>query len=168
VATDIKELVLPTIEAMADENVLVVVTTPNPEQLGALPDNVRVEQMIPHSILLPYVDVMVTNGGYNGVKVALSHGVPLVAAGASEDKPEVCSRIAYAGAGIDLRTGSPSPSQLKQAVLRVLHEPSYRQKAKFIQLDFASHDSPTEAALLLERLAKKKKAVLRENPYGKH
>jgi len=102
------------------------------------------------------------------VKVALSHGVPLVAAGASEDKPEVCSRIAYAGAGIDLRTGSPSPSQLKQAVLRVLHEPSYRQKAKFIQLDFASHDSPTEAALLLERLAKKKKAVLRENPYGKH
>jgi UDP:flavonoid glycosyltransferase YjiC (YdhE family) len=32
---------------------------------------------------------MVTNGGYGGVQMALSYGVPLVVAGASEDKPEV-------------------------------------------------------------------------------
>ncbi len=161
VSTNINELVMPTIEAMRGENVLLVVTTPNPEELGKLPDNVRVEKMIPHSVLLPFVDVMVTSGGYNGVKVALAYGVPLVGAGSVSDQPDVCSRVAYTGSGIDLRTGRPSSSQIKQAVFKILNEPSYRQKAKFIQSDFASHDSAAEAAQLFERLAKTKKAVLR-------
>ncbi|MBI5839832.1 MAG: glycosyltransferase [Chloroflexi bacterium] len=153
VATDTAELVYPTIQALADEDVLVVVTTPEPGKLGRLSSNVRVERMIPHSLLLPHVNVMVTNGGYNGVKTALAYGVPLVAAGATEDKPEVCSRIAWSGTGINLKTGSPTPAQLKQAIREVLHNPSYRQKAETIQADFARRDSPTEAAQLLERLA---------------
>ena len=160
VATDINELVLPTIQALADEDVLIVVTTPEPEMLGRLPSNVRIERMIPHSLLLPHVDVMVTNGGYNGVKVALAYGVPLVAAGASEDKPEVGSRIAWSGAGINLKTGSPAPDQLKEAITEVLQYPSYKQQAKRIQADFARHDSPTEAARLLEHLVLTKEPVI--------
>jgi MGT family glycosyltransferase len=162
VATDVAELVLPTVQTLASEDVLVVVTTPEPEKLGALPPNVRVERMIPHSLLLPHVDVMVTNGGYNGVKVALAHGVPLVAAGKTEDKPEVSSRVAWSGAGIDLKTGSPTPAQLRQAIREVIQNPSYRQNARAIQLDFARHDSPTEVAQLLEQLAQTKKPVMRE------
>jgi len=161
VATDVTELVHPAIQALVDEDVLLVVTTPEPEKLGALPHNVRVERMIPHSFLLPHVDVMVTNGGYNGVKVALAYGVPLVAAGATEDKPEVGSRIAWSGAGINLKTGSPAPDQLKKAILEVLHKPLYRQRAQVIQSDFARHDSPGEAAQLLDRLARTQKPVLR-------
>lgn len=153
VATQAAELVLPTIRALEDEAVLLVVTTPEPGALGAIPGNVRVEPMIPHPLLLPHVDVMVTNGGYNGVKAALAHGVPLVAAGASEDKPEVCSRIAWSGAGINLKTGAPTPAQLKQAILEVLNNPSYRRNAQLIQSDFARHDSPAEAVQLLEKLA---------------
>jgi UDP:flavonoid glycosyltransferase YjiC (YdhE family) len=160
VATDETELVLPTIQALADEDILLVVTTPEPEKLGALPPNVRVERMIPHSFLLPHVDVMVTNGGYNGVKVALAYGVPLVAAGATEDKPEVGSRIAWAGAGINLKTGSPVPDQLKKAILEVLQNPVYRQKAQAVQSDFARHDSPGEAVQLLERLVRSKTPVV--------
>jgi MGT family glycosyltransferase len=161
VATDPKELVLPTIEAMKSKDVLVVVTTPNPEKLGTIPSNVRIERMIPHSVLLPFVDVMVTSGGYNGVKVALAHGVPLIGAGSVSDQPDVCSRVAYSGAGINLRTGRPSSSQLKQSILKVLNDPSYLQKAKLIQSDFALHDSAAETTQLLERLAKTKKAILR-------
>jgi MGT family glycosyltransferase len=161
VSTNVSDLVLPTIQALAKEDILLVATTPNPELLGSLPSNVRVEHMIPHACLLPYVDVMVTNGGYNGVKVALAHGVPLVAAGATEDKPEVCARIAWTGAGVNLKTGSPTPEQLKQAIREVLKNPSYGQKAQAIQADFAHHDSPTEAAQLLERLAQTQKRVIR-------
>jgi MGT family glycosyltransferase len=159
VATDTRDLVRPTIEALADEDLLLVVTTSEPEKLGPLPPNVRVERMIPHPVLLPYVDVMVTNGGYNGVKVALAYGVPLVAAGKTEDKPEVCSRIAWSGAGINLKTGFPTPVQLKQAIQDVLHNPSYRQKAQAIRADFARHDSPTEAAQLLEGLVQVRQPV---------
>jgi UDP:flavonoid glycosyltransferase YjiC (YdhE family) len=60
---------------------------------------------------------MVTNGGFNGVQSALSHGVPLVCAGKTEEKPEVCARVAWAGVGIDLKTQRPKPDQIKQAIL---------------------------------------------------
>jgi UDP:flavonoid glycosyltransferase YjiC (YdhE family) len=39
---------------------------------------------------------MVTNGGYGGVQMALAHAVPLVVAGAKEDKPEVAGRVGAA------------------------------------------------------------------------
>lgn len=161
VATETTELVMPTIQALADEEALLVVTAARLDGLEALPANVRLERMIPHALLLPHVDVMVTNGGYNGVKAALAFGVPLVAAGASEDKPEVNSRIAWSGAGIDLKTGSPTPEQIKHAVKEVLQNPSYRQKARMIQSDFARHNSPAEAAQLLERLVQSRQPVIR-------
>lgn len=44
---------------------------------------------LPHDLLLPFVDVMVTNGGWGGVLGAVQAGVPLVVAGGSLDKPEV-------------------------------------------------------------------------------
>lgn len=125
----------------------------------ALPANARVERFIPHAVLLPHVDVMVTNGGYNGVLTALAHGVPLVAAGRSEDKQEVSARIAWAKAGIDLKTDTPSAEQLAIAVRRVLCEPIFRRNAERIQADFAQHDGPTEAAMLLEQLAQTKRPV---------
>lgn len=159
VATDSNELIGPTIQALKDEAVLVVATSQETDKFGRLPSNVRLERMIPHSLLLPHVDVMVTNGGYNGVKTALAYGVPLVASGATEDKPEVCSRIAWSGAGINLRASSPTPSQIKQAVWEVLHNPSYGQKAKAIQSDFAKHDSAFEATQLLDKLIKTRKPV---------
>jgi UDP:flavonoid glycosyltransferase YjiC (YdhE family) len=159
VATDVRELLLPTITALASEKMLVVVTTPEPEKLGTLPANVRVERIIPHALLLPYVDIMVTNGGYKGVKVALAHGVPLVVAGRTEDKPEVASRLVAAGAGIDLKSATPNPDELRQAILKILNTPSYRQQAKAIQAEVALYDSPTKVAQLLERLVSTKKIV---------
>ena len=64
-----------------------------------LPPNTYVAEYLPHDVLLPKVDVMVTNGGYGAVQRALSTGVPLVVAGDTEDKPEVAARVAWSGAG---------------------------------------------------------------------
>jgi MGT family glycosyltransferase len=153
--TDSEDLLLPTIRGLADEDVLVVATTGGQPVDGLadnLPNNVRLERFIPHGHLLPHVDVMITNGGYGGTQYALAHGIPLVAAGRTQDKPEVCARIAWAGAGIDLKTQSPKPSQVKEAVKSILTDPSYREKAQAIQRDYAQHDAPKRAAELLEDL----------------
>ena len=160
-ATEAASLIQPTIAALAESNVLVVVTTRQAERLGALPPNVRVAPFIPHSLLLPKAHAMITNGGYNGVLTALAHGVPLVCAGQSEDKAEVSARVGWSGAGIDLRTSTPSEQQVARAVARVLSEPSFRQNAQRIAADFALHDGPNEAAELLERLAASGEPVLR-------
>jgi len=135
---DLGRLLLPTIEALARDDLLVVATTggPDPDRLGAaLPANVRIERFIPHDLLLPHVDVMVTNGGYGGVQQALAHGVPLVVAGDSEDKPEVAARVHWSGVGIDLRTGRPSPTSVAEAVRRVVARPSYAARAGALQAE---------------------------------
>jgi UDP:flavonoid glycosyltransferase YjiC (YdhE family) len=105
-----------------------------------LPANARLERFIPHDRLLPHVDVMVTNGGYGGVQQALANGVPLVVAGDSEDKPEVAARVHWSGAGVDLRTGSPSKAMVSRAVRRVLTHPSYRRRARALQAEIAASD----------------------------
>ncbi|MGV0027162.1 glycosyltransferase [Phormidesmis priestleyi] len=129
VATDSDALIVPTLWALAQEEVLVVVTTigKSIESIppDAIPANARIASFIPHSELLPDVDVMITNGGYNGVQMALAQGVPLVAAGRSEDKPEVCARIEWAGVGINLKTGKPTPQQIRSAVKKLLADHRY-------------------------------------------
>ncbi|WP_165065716.1 glycosyltransferase [Marisediminicola senii] len=125
---DLSKLVLPTIEALGNTDVLVVVSTGG-AHLGELPDNVRVAEFLPYDLLMPKTAVFVTNGGYGGVQQALRYGVPIVVAGDTEDKPEVAARVAWAGVGVNLRTGSPSPSAISSAVQKVLADPTFRGKA---------------------------------------
>lgn len=162
-ATGGTALLRPAIDALADEDMLIVATTPDLSAVGPVPANTRVAGFIPHSLLLPHADVMVTNAGYNGVLTALAHGVPLVCAGDSEDKPEVSARVAWSGSGIDLRAATPTPRNIRAAVRTILGDPSYRANARRIAADFATHNPPREAAVLLEHLANDR---LRTTPEG--
>ena len=157
---DMRELVVPTLRALADDDVLVVVTTggvPRSELEvlfgGALPANARVSEFIPYDLLLPHVHVCVTNGGYTGVTTALHHGVPLVQAGSTEEKAEIGARVAWSGVGVRIRSTSPRPLRLRQAVRRVLHDPRYRHAAQRLGAEMRRHDAAAEGAELLERLA---------------
>jgi UDP:flavonoid glycosyltransferase YjiC (YdhE family) len=87
--------------------------------------------------LLGKVAVMITNGGYGGVQFALANGVPLVVAGDTEDKPEIAARVAWAGVGINLRTGSPAADAVGDAVDRLLGEPAFRAAAERLAERFA-------------------------------
>ena len=67
---------------------------------------IRVVDYVPFAEIMPYLDVFITNGGYGGVQMALANGVPIVVAGATEDKPEAGARVAWvARAGT---VGSPA------------------------------------------------------------
>ncbi|MEO0409876.1 MAG: nucleotide disphospho-sugar-binding domain-containing protein, partial [Cyanobacteria bacterium P01_A01_bin.135] len=162
VATNPQDLLRPAIEALADEPLLVVATTGDEPvaNLGPLPGNVRAAEFIPYQHLLPKVDVMVTNGGYGGVQQSLAQGIPLVAAGASEDKPEICARIAWCGAGIDLKTGSPQPPQIRDAVNKILTDGQYRQSAQRLQAEIQAYQPSQQAVALLEALATSQAPVL--------
>lgn len=102
IATNADELIRPTLEALAGEDVWVVATTggKRAEELGfPIPANALVEPFIPFGHLMPHVDAYVTNGGYGGITIALAHGVSVVSGGTTEDKPEVSNRVAYNGVG---------------------------------------------------------------------
>lgn len=141
--TDFGLLVRPTIDGLADRDVLVVVSTGGRpvEDVGPVPANVRVERYLPYGALIPKLDVIVTNGGYGGVQRALAHGVPLVVAGQTEDKIEVTARVGWSGVGINLRTNAPTPAKVASAVERVLREPRYREAAARIGADIRGTDA---------------------------
>lgn len=145
-----EQLIKPAIEALAGSDVLVVATTA--ADLGDLPGNVRVAPFVPYGELMPKVAMVVTNGGYGTVQSALAHGLPVVAAGRTEDKPEVCARVAWSGAGVYLRARRPAPARLRRAVDTVLRDPAYRKAAERIGRAFDAHDAPSEVAALIERL----------------
>ncbi|MFJ4045929.1 glycosyltransferase [Microbacterium sp. NPDC089987] len=133
--SDFSQLLLPTIDALRDSDVLVVASTggrPVGDIASDLPANARIAEYLPYNLLLAKTDVMVTNGGYGGVQQALAHGTPLVVAGRTEDKVEVCARVGWSGAGIDLRTQTPGAPTIRAAVHRVLNEPSFRANASRI------------------------------------
>lgn len=147
---DLSRLVEPTIDALADEDVLVVATTCGGElNRATLPANVRVADFLPYDVLLPRCAAMVSNGGYGGVNHALRHGVPLVVVGASEDKREVAARVRWSGAGIGRTRASVPPKTLRRDIRAVLDEPGYRDRAAELAAEMAAGPSMDDVVKLI-------------------
>jgi MGT family glycosyltransferase len=152
---DPSDLIRPALEALADRDVIVVVATgvrgrdalPFP-----VPANTRVAGFLPYGDLLPRVSVGITNGGWGGTLASLSHGIPLVIAGGDLDKPEVAGRVAWAGAGVNLKTGTPSTAKVARAFAAVSADPSYRNAAARVAAQLNTLGGAPHAAELLETL----------------
>lgn len=156
---DLTELIVPTIRALADEPVLVVATTGGrpPSDVteaygGPLPANARVASFLPYPHLLAASSVVVTSGGYGTVHHALRWGVPLVVSGTTEDKTEVNTRVAWSGAGVDLRHQRPSPEEVCAGVRRVMADPRFRQAAGGLGRAIAATDAVESVAAIVDEL----------------
>jgi UDP:flavonoid glycosyltransferase YjiC (YdhE family) len=164
IATNMQALIAPTLRGLAHEDVLVIAAGVPDSSRGILhpvPDNAKLERFVPFKPLMPYVDVYITNGGFGGVQYALSNGIPIITAGTTEDKAEIGNRVAYSGAGINLKTNSPTPHAITNAVTTILTTDTHRRRATALQAELAAHDAPAEAADLLERLAQQQAPIHR-------
>lgn len=112
--------------------------------------NVRLAEWVPYDVLLPRCRVLLTNGGYGSVTQSLSHGVPLICAGTSEDKKDTAARMVSVGAGIDLGTDTPSKEQIGFAVNEVLADATYRRNAASTGQELNSLGGAQRACDLLE------------------
>jgi zeaxanthin glucosyltransferase len=124
-----------------------------PELLPGLPDNVLVVPSVPMLALLPRVDAVISHGGMNTVSEALAHGLPLVIAPIRHDQPVVAAQVARAGAGIRVPFSRVRPAQLREALVTILDDPSYRHAAERIRDSFAAAGGASAAAARLECLA---------------
>jgi MGT family glycosyltransferase len=152
--TDYDQVIAPALRALADDDVLVVITTGgrSVSTLAPLPPNARAATYLPYDELLPRTSVFVTNGGYGGVQHALRYGVPIVATGGKEDKPEVGARIAWSGVGRRIRSERPTPRALRRDILAVLNQPRYRQAARRVAADMAAAPGFAGLADIVDRL----------------
>jgi UDP:flavonoid glycosyltransferase YjiC (YdhE family) len=136
------QLVNPAITGLTDEPVQVVVTAGGSKDGKILSaKNAIVEAYVRYEQILPMTSIFVTNGGYNGVQQALSYGVPIVCYGESEDKPLVSARVHWSGAGISLIPGTSMSEQIRDAVRKILHNPSYTERARTLGAQIAKSDA---------------------------
>jgi len=105
--------------------------------------------------------VMVTNGGYGAVQRAVSAGVPLVVAGSTEGKPEVAARVAWSGAGLNLKTGTPTPAMIRDAVRELLDDGEYLRRARELEAAFARRHGIAEIAALVDEVVAERSAQRR-------
>ena len=136
VERDVEKIIVPTLEAMKDSDVLVIATTggaATEELRRRFPhDNIIIEDFIPFDDIMPYADAYITNGGYGGVLLGISHQLPMVVAGIHEGKSEINARIGYFGYGINLKTERPDAKKLRHAIEEILLDKTY--KANVIKL----------------------------------
>jgi UDP:flavonoid glycosyltransferase YjiC (YdhE family) len=164
--SDFGQLVKPALEGLADEDVLIAVATGGRpvESLPPLPGNARAARFLPYDELLPKTDVYVTNGGYGGVQYALRYGVPIVAAGSHEDKPEVIARVAWTGVGRRIRTDTPTPAAVRRAVRAVLDDHQYRDAARRIAERMATARGVHRLAEIVDELIADRRRTDRMRP----
>ncbi|RYY99400.1 MAG: glycosyltransferase [Chitinophagaceae bacterium] len=140
VEKDIEKLLVPVLTAFQNSEYLVVATTGGSgthELRDRFPAaNLIIEDFIPFGDVMPYADVYVSNGGYGGVMLGLEHALPMVVAGVHEGKNEINARIGYFGLGINLRTETPNPVEIRKAVERVLEEESYAANVRALSDEF--------------------------------
>ena len=157
ITSDFEQLLLPTLRALADRPVLVVATTGGRDtaSLGrSLPANAVVRPWVDYDALLPKVSVMVTNGGYGGVHEALRHGIPLVLAGAQQDKAAIGTRLRRSGAGVAVASLTPGEGLLDRMVGEVLVEPRYRDPARRLAVEMAAAPGVAGAVAAVEGAAR--------------
>ncbi|KAM7199150.1 glycosyltransferase [Rhypophila sp. PSN 637] len=104
-----------------------VVAIPKEQEKAGL---IRVVDFLPYDAILEHADVMIFNGGYGGFTHCVVNGVPMIAAGLTEDKIEVAARVEWTGLGVNLHTGRPSAEQVAGAVEEVVRTNADKYRAR--------------------------------------
>jgi len=131
-----------------------------PSSFGQQPPNVYIERYIPHALLLPRCDVMVTHCGFNSVMACLEVGLPMVAVPLAGDQPSNAARCVALGAARLVAPIERTPEIFHDSVMEVLREPKYRENAIRLQREMQSLPGPEYAVELLERLALEKAPII--------
>lgn len=144
VEKDPGKIIIPTLEAFRNTDVMVIVTTGGSQTTAlrkSYPDeNFIIEDFIPFDEIMPACDVFITNGGYGGVLMSIQHKLPMVVAGVHEGKNEICSRVGYFELGINLKTETPDPLLIRAAVKLVLQKNHYKNNVMMLREEFKKYD----------------------------
>ncbi|PHH90566.1 hypothetical protein CDD83_3292 [Cordyceps sp. RAO-2017] len=145
VNNDWRQLLLPTLAALADRSDVIVVAAlgyrgARLDEGVSVPSNARVSDYVPYDAILPHADVFVSNAGYGAFCHAVMNGVPSVFAGQTEDKLEVSMRAEWAGFAHNLRTQTPTADELRDGVAKVLADARYKRRALELQRENEAMD----------------------------
>lgn len=144
VEKDIEKILVPTLRAFKNTDILVVATTggTGTEELRKrFPDhNFIIEDFIPFGDVMPYADMYITNGGYGGVMLGIENRLPMIVAGVHEGKNEICARVGYFKLGINLKTEKPRPENIRAAAEQIFSNGMYKTNVAELCKEFARYE----------------------------
>jgi MGT family glycosyltransferase len=141
------KLVKVALDALAGEEVGVVVTTGGVDPSSFTPPNARVERFVPHRPVLERAACVVCHGGMGITQKALAAGVPVCVVPFGRDQFDVARHVEVADAGTRLPASRLRPDRLRSKVREAMGK---KDGAERIASAFASAGGPraaTEALL---------------------
>lgn len=112
------EIIKAAIKAMENEKGSLIVTTAalDPDQFNTSNDRIKIARYLPHSSIIPKMDVVVTHGGMGMTQRALASGKPLVVVPWGRDQNETARRVEYCGAGVIVKKNKLNPEIIRIAI----------------------------------------------------
>ena len=120
------------------------------------PENVISQTGVWRKKLFPQAAAIVTHAGHMTVMQALAYGVPLICLPMGREQYGNATRVETYGIGLRL-SPTASVSVIREAIRRVLHEPSFHHKAVEIGKQIVADAHSAAGVMELENLAKRHK-----------
>lgn len=127
---------------------LVVTTGPgtDPARFGPQPPHLLLAPYIPHTLLLPRCDMVVSHGGAGIMLCALAHGLPQLILPQGADQFMNATAGEAAGIALALTPDAFSADAVTAATERLIAEPAFRHAAQRVQAEIDA--MPTPASVL--------------------
>ncbi|MBU5439419.1 glucosyltransferase [Tissierella sp. MSJ-40] len=141
------------INALADVDCKVIMSVGHNTDiasLGELPGNFEVHPRVEQLKVLQDTDVFITHCGMNSISESLYFGVPSVLYPLHSEQAMVANRVAELKAGKMLK--SESASSIRESVLDVLYDTSYKRNAKAISQSLQEAGGASGAADKIEKV----------------
>jgi MGT family glycosyltransferase len=117
------------------------------------PENVKVVNSAPHSILFPKAALVITHAGHGTIMRSLANGLPLVCLPMGRDQKDNSAKVAFHGCGIKLDP-SASPAKIRKAVQSILQDRGYKERAMYLQEEITSEAALNTAVTELEQISR--------------
>jgi glycosyltransferase (activator-dependent family) len=145
------------LDALSDLDIEVVGTIAESEQrkLRHIPDNARLVPYVPLLALAPTCAAAINHAGGGTLSTFARHAVPQLTLPYHFDEPILGRTLAEQGAGLHIDTTGVTGETVREGVLRLLEEPTFRAHAGKLRDEIHTLPTPNELVGDIEELTTK-------------
>ncbi|OZV11995.1 glucosyltransferase [Tissierella sp. P1] len=141
------------IQALADVDCQVIMSVGEKTDIfsfGKLPDNFKIYPKVEQLEVLQQTDLFITHCGMNSISESLYFGVPSILFPLHSEEVMVANRVAELNAGKRLK--SSTASSIREIVLQILNDVSYKRNAEVISKGLQKAGGASAAANKIEKV----------------
>jgi glycosyltransferase (activator-dependent family) len=145
------------LDALADLDIEVVATIAEAEQenLARVPDNARLVPYVPLHALAPTCAAVIHHGGFGTLSTIALHAVPQLVLPYHFEGPLLARKLAEQGAGLAVHSDLATGQTVRDGLLRLLGEPTFREHASRLRDEMRALPTPNQLVPQLEELTAK-------------